>query len=542
MQLFRDRRLIQPVDLDLARAVERVAGPGVVKDEQFAGRIPPLQSVERFQNDALRAAPGEARHQDVDVARHQELRRGRLRFRGLFQRGRRDLRNRFRRFAIGPGPGGRQSVIRIQPRQRAAGFRPVFFRDLREQTLSAIDAAGFLERAPELVDPVNREPVGRNRVAAQRQWPHGVPPRIRIPDAAADVTRELQPAHRLRQNLVRHQPVGVFAGGARNFFVNRFHEAAARRAFDDVAHDADPVRPENIRRGKIERAQARHVHVHPVAALFVKQFVAEQIRERRTEAAPAHAGLRIGMRLFDDPPFRDDLVGVLDDYPRRQRRLDFVINPEMKFVPVPQKRAEGQQLHVRERRTNPQPVHHPVVRRQRPGRRRFQQPPGVIPIFPAAPPDAAVDEMQKERTRPGRTGRERITFVRLQLARPGRFPLRARHAVQRVHDKIELARQERMVLEAELPHGGDEAALVARPPAGILKKGERAPMPPLHEFGRVPVENKNAAVPVPPVLVGNRDAELIAQRRVQMIAFGRGAAAFHGVPAELPQPAMVRRE
>ena len=91
-----------------------------------------------------------------------------------------------------------------------------------------------------------------------------------------------------------------------------------------------------------------------------------------------------------------------------------------------------------------------------------------------------------------------------------------------VGEEIELLRQRRLILEAVLPGGGDERPLIARLPARQLEARERELVPAVEERGRRGIgagfEEKDAAVPVLPVGIGDDDTEILGDRFAQVVA------------------------
>ncbi|MFZ3199635.1 MAG: hypothetical protein WA175_00645 [Candidatus Acidiferrales bacterium] len=99
-----------------------------------------------------------------------------------------------------------------------------------------------------------------------------------------------------------------------------------------------------------------------------------------------------------------------------------------------------------------------------------------------------------------------------------------------------------MILQIQLPSRRGQGALIAYLPKGIIKNGECAGMPKFHELAGSLVKNKNSAVPVPPLLIGDLNSKLFADCLLQMFAFLLSAAAVNGIPAELAKFAVIRRE
>ncbi|MGC9953344.1 MAG: hypothetical protein ABSD21_03595 [Rhizomicrobium sp.] len=123
-------------------------------------------------------------------------------------------------------------------------------------------------------------------------------------------------------------------------------------AFHDIADDADPMGAKHIILGKTEPPEAGDVHIHPDAALVVKQLVAEKIGERRIGVF-ADPGFRILARGLENPFPREDFVGIAQENADRQWRFQRVIYPQMKLVPEARERPQRQLLQPRERLAYP---------------------------------------------------------------------------------------------------------------------------------------------------------------------------------------------
>src|SRR5262249_14089281 len=102
---------------------------------------------------------------------------------------------------------------------------------------------------------------------------------------------------------------------------------AALWALHNVSDDSDPMAAKEIRGIRRKGFQTRDVHIGPVAAFFVQQLVAKEVRERRAIAAGANARVFVDATTLEHRATRQYFRRVFEHDPARQRRGYPVVSP-----------------------------------------------------------------------------------------------------------------------------------------------------------------------------------------------------------------------
>src|SRR6266542_1772612 len=166
----------------------------------------------------------------------------------------------------------------------------------------------------------------------------------------ADVFVQAEALHRLRYEARPYLAPGQRSRVLRLAdFPGEAHRLAAARGTnragaDHVAAVLPRLAGEDVLVVGRERAQADLVHVDPPAAAVEQELVAKEVRE---------AGDRIVLAIGEDPRARQDLVAVAHDRPLGHA-VHAVVDVQPELVAVIEERADGELLHGREPRPDPE--------------------------------------------------------------------------------------------------------------------------------------------------------------------------------------------
>jgi len=87
--------------------------------------------------------------------------------------------------------------------------------------------------------------------------------------------------------------------------------------------------------GKIKWLQTAHIHIYPPAAVFIEQFVSEDVR--KTGYTSLAMTVFICVFVAEDPGLRDDQGSVAYFYSSGERREQRFIGPQSESMAHPEK-------------------------------------------------------------------------------------------------------------------------------------------------------------------------------------------------------------
>src|SRR5476649_431048 len=156
----------------------------------------------------------------------------------------------------------------------------------------------------------------------------------------------------------------------------------------------------------------------------------------------------------------------------------------------------------------------------------------LVPVVPTRLADAAVDEVQEERLWLAAMAIQRVVFADMELRRRCGWPIGRCNPPHPIHDRVEAAWQHRGALQAELPDGGRQRALISGTPDPLAEglTGEVVPL--LQERRGSTIEQKHTTVPHGPVAIPDIDAEGREYRFLKVVTARLLTAAVDGPAAE----------